>query len=52
MPGHESHVIGVDFSPDGKLVATSDGKGVIKLWDAKAGACVASWEARPRESRP
>lgn len=35
--GHASAVWSVDFSPDGKLIASGDDDGAIKLWDASTG---------------
>ena len=33
LSGHDGEVVAIDFSPDGKLLATTSRKGVVKLWD-------------------
>lgn len=40
--GHELAVLGVDFSPDGKLLATAGADRTARLWDLKGGAEVAT----------
>jgi WD40 repeat protein len=35
---------GVAFSPDGKLLASADGKGALKIVDARIGSTVARWQ--------
>ena len=41
--GHnKTQVRSVDFSPDGKLLASSDSHGWIKLWNAKDGTLIKS----------
>lgn len=37
LEGHNDSVLGVDFSPDGRLLATSSGDRRIVLWDAERG---------------
>jgi WD40 repeat protein/serine/threonine protein kinase/tetratricopeptide (TPR) repeat protein len=34
---HEDWILGADFSPDGKLVATSDGAGEARIWEVPTG---------------
>jgi WD40 repeat protein len=41
LEGHERHVTAAAFSPDGRLLASGDWAGVIRLWDTLAGAEVA-----------
>jgi WD40 repeat protein len=40
--GHELAVLGVDFSPDGKLLATAGADRTARLWDLKGGGEVAT----------
>jgi WD40 repeat protein len=35
--GHEAELWDVDFTPDGKRLATSDISGLIKIWDVPTG---------------
>jgi WD40 repeat protein len=37
LAGHTAHVMGVDFSPDGKYLATSSQDGTARVWDAASG---------------
>ncbi|MCA9426420.1 MAG: protein kinase, partial [Candidatus Omnitrophica bacterium] len=37
LRGHEAQVAGIDFSPDGKLLASTDWRGNAFLWDAETG---------------
>jgi serine/threonine protein kinase len=43
--GHETYVMCVALSPDGKLAASGDDGGTIRLWDWKAGIELASFSA-------
>lgn len=38
--GHSGYVNSVDFSPDGKLLASGGADGLVKLWDAKTGEAI------------
>jgi WD40 repeat protein len=40
LSGHESWVLSVTFSPDGKVLATSSADQTIRLWDVSTGECL------------
>ncbi|KAI8718038.1 NACHT domain-containing protein [Fusarium sp. LHS14.1] len=40
LEGHDSGVEQVAFSPDSRIIASSDQRGTIKIWDAYTGACL------------
>ncbi len=37
LAGHSSDVIGMDFSPNGEVLASGDRGGLLKLWDVSSG---------------
>lgn len=41
---HAGGIASVDYSPDGKLIATGGGDKMIRLWDAAAGKMVREWK--------
>jgi WD40 repeat protein len=46
----DSAVLGVDFQPGGKLLATSAGDGSAQLWDSTNGDLVRRWTASTKEA--
>jgi WD40 repeat protein len=48
FPGHTKGVTGLDFSPDGKRLATASSDGV-KVWDAATGKQLLSLGIQPKE---
>ena len=49
---HESPVLSVAFSPDGKLLATGTQAGVVRLWQAKTGQELRKWQAHEDGTPP
>ncbi len=37
LSGHKNVVIGVSFSPDGKMLASASADNTVKLWDTATG---------------
>jgi WD40 repeat protein len=37
LRSHEEPVLGVDYSPDGRLIASGDAGGLVKIWNAHSG---------------
>lgn len=40
--GHQSGAYGIDFSPDGSVLASGAGSGQVKLWDTRSGSELAT----------
>jgi eukaryotic-like serine/threonine-protein kinase len=51
LEGHEHGVNALAFSRDGKLLATGDQGGILKIWDVAAGRERASWKAHAKAVR-
>ncbi|MBS0264621.1 MAG: protein kinase [Planctomycetes bacterium] len=47
LAGHQGGSVRVSVTPDGKTVATADGAGMVRLWDAETGRLIRSWSAGP-----
>jgi WD40 repeat protein len=45
LKGHSSNIRCIDFSPDGKCIATACSDGSIRLWELKRGTWVRKWIA-------
>jgi len=43
------YISAISFSPDGRWLATSDGDGIVKVWDVKQGICVSKMEREKTE---
>ncbi len=52
LEGHSDQVIDGVFSPDGKLLATASLDGTVRMWDAKTGAPVTTFETDLPMSMP
>ena len=46
--GHSNAVRSVDFSPDGKILASSGDDGTIRVWDANNGKCFQKLQRQTR----
>jgi WD40 repeat protein len=46
LPGKEKYVFGLAYSPDGRLLASGEANGVIRLWDVASGTCIRELPAR------
>jgi WD40 repeat protein/serine/threonine protein kinase len=40
LPGHVNGISGVAFSPDNRLLASTDWDGTVRFWDMRTGKCV------------
>jgi WD40 repeat protein len=49
--GHDANVASVRFSPDGRLIATGDAEGVVRVWNARDRNTVAVLRVPPRASK-
>lgn len=47
LEGHDSGVYHLAFSPDSRIIASSDRKGAIKIWDPYTGACLNTISGHP-----
>ena len=46
LRGHsESFLYGIAFSPDGRLIASADGGGILRLWDVASGREITAFSA-------
>jgi WD40 repeat protein len=50
LEGHDFEVYCLAFSPDSRIIASSDRGGIIKIWDLDTGACLNTRSGRPRTS--
>jgi WD40 repeat protein len=44
LTGHSAAVTAVAWSPDGKLLATADSDGMVKLWSGETASVKSSWQ--------
>ena len=44
--GHTGGVPGVEFSPDGRTIASTGKDGVIRIWDSRTGKLLQAWEGQ------
>jgi len=47
LEGHTTFVWTVAFSPDGRILASGDNDGVIKVWDTGSGQCLTTLQSGP-----
>lgn len=46
LAGHQALIMAARFSPDGQILATTDGVGTLWLWDPNTGRALAEFESR------
>ena len=44
LTGHEKHLLAVDYSPDGKILASTSWDRTVRLWDTETGASLRTLE--------
>lgn len=49
LTGHAAPLLAVAASPDGRLLASGDRGGTVKVWEFTTGRELASWQYSPRE---
>jgi len=48
IDGHDNQVRDVQWSPDGRSLASTSDDGTARLWDSETGAQLESWSVQPR----
>ena len=51
LGGHRGGVSGVDFSPDGAMLASTGKDGVLRIWDPATGRAIRALEARSTDTQ-
>jgi WD40 repeat protein len=49
LEGHRAYVIGLEFSPDGKMLTSAGADQTIRLWDVETGQCRATLRGHRNE---